>query len=227
MTHTLIYIGASILQVPAIGWAKTQGLRVVVTDMNPDAPGIAFADEYAQLSGDNVDGIVALAGEVSCSTTLVGCYCGSDFGLPAVSAVAEHFDVPGPSRESVNLSLNKSAAISVMRDHGVTVPKGSVVNSHEELVLEANRLGFPVIVKPADSSGSRGVRAVKCAEYLACAYDEAKKFSSKIMVRSCVRGHHVDVNGLFVEGTFYPCGMLSRFFLHRHTTTPLGDVNHL
>lgn len=212
MSPTLIYIGASTLQLPALQWAKDQGLRVIVTDTNTNAPGIAQADGYKNIAGDDVPAQLNLAHDVQSHDRLVGAYCGSDFGLPAVAAIAEAFDLPGPTVQSVQVSLDKNKALQVMRQSGVHVPLGICVSSTAELDEAVASLGFPVIVKPVDSSGSRGVKTVWSRDQLDDAFGDAQTFSHQVLIEQIVEGHHVDVNGMFVDGTFYPCGLLSRFF---------------
>jgi len=209
---TLIYIGASVLQVPAIAWAKAQGLRVVVTDTNPNAPGIALADDYKQIAGDDVDGLVALAKDLKNTQDLAGCYCGSDFGLMAVACVGAVCLTPAPKPQNVERALNKFTSTNVLRETGVSVPQGGCVESFADLKSLATTIGYPIIVKPIDSSGSRGVRTVLNPTELEEAFKEAQKFSKAIMVERVIEGDHIDVNGLFIDDVFYPCGLLSRFF---------------
>ena len=218
---TLIYIGASLLQLPAINWAKQQGLKVVVTDTNPKAPGVAMADDYRQLNGADVAGLMQLAQEISAQDKLVGCYCGSDFGLAAVAAIAASFDLPAASEAATALALDKPRAKALMQAAGVNVPRGECITCLSELQTAVTDLGLPVIIKPVDSSGSRGVRTVSHLEQLPVALMEAQKFSTEVLVEQVVVGEHIDVNGLFAAGQFYPCGLLDRYFSPRPFNYPL------
>lgn len=209
---TIIYIGASQLQLPAIAWAKQQGLKVVVTDSNPNAPGITLADECRQLNGADVEGLMKLAHEISDQDTLVGCYCGSDFGLSAVAAIAKMFNLPAASEEATRFSLDKAKATSVLKSADINVPTGECVELYSELGTAVERIGLPVIIKPVNSSGSRGVRTVIHRDQLSEAFSEAQQFSSKILVEQVIEGEHIDVNGLFIDNVFYPCGLLDRYF---------------
>ncbi|MBF0248470.1 MAG: ATP-grasp domain-containing protein [Alphaproteobacteria bacterium] len=212
MTRTLIYIGAGALQLPAISWAKEQGLKVIVTDVNPHAPGIAIADGHEAVAGDDVNAITALACAIAGTGELAGCYCGSDFGLPSVAAVGRVCGVPGPSPESVALALDKNAARRVLGAHGLPIPPGASVDTPAELDAWARAEGYPVIVKPVDSSGSRGVRTLAGPADGNAAFAEARRHSSGVLVEKVVVGEHIDVNGLFADGAFHPCGQLVRYF---------------
>ena len=212
MTKNLIYIGANTLQDPGLKTAKAAGFRVVVTDTNPDAPNIHLADDYRQISGTDVKGMVALAEELQSNGGLAGIYCGSDFGLAAVAKVGEVCGVPAATPESVELALNKDKAVEALRDAGIRVPDGRAVIMWEELLEAAEAFGYPLILKPIDSSGSRGVVTVSEEAELNKAYMKALHFSMTVLVEKVIEGKHIDVNGLFIDGEFCPCGLLDRFF---------------
>lgn len=218
--RTLIYIGASQLQLPAINWARQQGLKVVVTDSNPNAPGISIADEYWQLSGDDIDGLMSLAQGLAEQGTLAACYCGSDFGLPAVAIISARFNLPAASQAATYLALDKARAGSILQCAGVPVPEGACVTSLSDAEEISQKISLPVIVKPVDSSGSRGVRTVSEPSQLKEAFIEAQHFSNKVLIEPLIEGHHIDVNGLFIENHFYPCGLLDRFFSPRPFNYP-------
>lgn len=221
MQKTLIYIGASNLQLPAISWAKEAGLKVVVTDLNEKAPGIALADDYHQIGGTDVDGLLALAQEIDKHGVLAGCYCGSDFGLAAVAAIGAEFGVPAVSPNVVSKALDKVVATRILHAAGVLVPPGGAADHLGNIGALADSLGYPLFIKPTDSSGSRGVRYLVSPAELENAYNEAKRFSHTIMIESVIEGDHIDVNGLFVDNVFYPCGLLDRFFSPRPFSYPI------
>lgn len=221
MQKTLIYIGASQLQLPAIAWAKEAGLKVVVTDINENAPGIALADSYEQIGGTDVKSLMTLAGEIDKHGVLAGCYCGSDFGLNAVAAIGTKFGVPAVTPKTVAKALDKVTATQILREVGVTVPKGGSASTLEKLFILADSLGYPLFIKPTDSSGSRGVRCVDSPADLETAFNEAKCFSESVMAERLIEGDHIDVNGLFVDGVFFPCGLLDRFFSLKPFSYPI------
>lgn len=209
---TLIYIGASRLQVPGIRWAKDVGLRVIVTDSNPNAVGIADADGHEKIDGTDEDGLLTLARDLDAQGDFAGAYCGSDFGLAAVSRIGVELGTPACPPDAVALALNKPAALRAMKDAGVATPDGVMAKTLDAAERAAQAFGFPVIVKPTDSSGSRGVRTVNDADELKAAYDHARKFSNAVLVERIVDGHHIDINGLFVDGKFLRGGLFDRYF---------------
>lgn len=215
MSKTLIFIGGSVLQLPGIRWAQAAGLEVVLTDKNPLAPGHALADRSHPISGTDVDALVALALDLQAEGDFVGAYCSNDFGLEAVAAISIATGTPGNSMEAVRRSLDKDAATSIWRKQGISTPLGECVTSEEELRTALDRLGLPAIVKPLGSSGSRGVRSIWKLEEISAAFAEARQHSSgdeRVLVEQYVHGHHIDVNGFFVDGEFERGGLLDRYF---------------
>ena len=212
MQKALIHIGGSFLQLPSLRLAKELGLYLVLTDRNPRALGAAIADRFEVLDGEDVTGLLALAHEVAQEFDLVGAYVCNDFGLKAVATIAETFGLPGCSLSAVQKALDKSTARQIWSENGLPVPQGAAVCSLYEAQAVAGDLGLPIIVKPIDSSGSRGVRSVWDKPELVQAYEEAHAISDTVLVEALVTGRHVDVNGLFLDDQFLGCGMWERFF---------------
>lgn len=209
----LIHIGGSYLQLHSIQWAKGVGLSVLLVDKNADNPGKEFADHYEKISGTDVPALLSFAQKMSDKYDIKGAYCSNDFGLPAVAALAEKLDFSGNGIKVVNQTLDKYQAKEIWKSQNLSIPHGVVVEELSQLQKAAKGIELPVIVKPIDSSGSRGVRSVNSFDEIEEAYHLAKKYSDQILVEELVSGRHIDVNGLFIEGKFYPCGAtMERYF---------------
>ncbi len=215
MPKTLIFIGGSVLQLPAIRWAQNAGLEVVLTDVNPEAPGHALVERSCTVSGSDVEGLVRLAQKLQAEGDFRGAYCSNDFGLEAVAAISQATGTPGNSPAAVRRSLDKHSATGIWREHGISTPLGECIHGEDELRAALGRLGLPAIVKPLDSSGSRGVTSIWREDEITAAFEEAQKHagaSGKILVEQYIHGHHIDVNAFFVAGEFVRGGLLDRFF---------------
>lgn len=208
----IIHIGGSYLQLPSVRWAGELGLHVVLTDKNPECPGRLLAGQFEQIGGTDVPSLLELAYRTAREHELVGAYASSDFGLGAVAAIAEAFDRPGCSRSAMEHALDKSASKDIWLRAKLPIPRGVIVRDRDGLTSAVQALGLPLIIKPSSSSGSQGVRSVLQPGGLEEAYATALRFSRTVVVEEIVRGHHVDVNGLFVEDGFLPCGVMDRLF---------------
>ena len=208
----IIHIGGSYLQLPSVRWAGELGLHVVLTDKNPECPGRRLADQFEQIGGTDIPSLLDLAYRTARERELVGAYASSDFGLGAVAAIAEALDRPGCSRSAMEHALDKSASKDIWLRAKLPIPGGVIVRDRDGLTSAVEALGLPLIIKPASSSGSQGVRSVWQPGDLEEAYAGALRFSDAVIVEEIVRGHHVDVNGLFVGDAFFPCGVMDRLF---------------
>ena len=208
----LIHIGGSFLQLPSIRWAKELGLHVVLTDWNPDVPGRLLADEYENIGGTDIPALLELAHRVNNEYTLIGAYASSDFGLPAVAAITEAFSLPGCSQLAVKRALDKPVSKDIWLKNDLPTPKGKSVKTLEELHSAVDELGLPLILKPTDSCGSQGISSIRRIEDVQQMFIAAQRFSDTVLVELLVSGHHVDVNGLFNDGIFFPCGTMERYF---------------
>jgi biotin carboxylase len=155
---TILFVGAGRHQRRAILQAKGLGLRVVAVDRNPDAPGLAeadiakvvdFADAAAVIKATariNIDGVMTVS---------------ADRAVPVVAAVAEARGLPGIGVETAHLMTHKIAMRTRLADAGVPQPRYAAVRSIAETRRAADEVGFPSVLKPADSGGQRAVFRVE------------------------------------------------------------------
>jgi biotin carboxylase len=161
---TVLFVGAGRNQRRAIARVKELGARVVAVDRNAEAPGFAEAD-----AGEAVDfsdaAAVAEAGRrhgVDGVMTLA-----SDAAVPIVAAVAEELDLPGIGSEAAHLATNKIAMRRVFAERGVPQPRFAAVREVADARAAAKSIGFPAVLKPADSAGQRGIFLLRSIDDLA------------------------------------------------------------
>lgn len=197
---TIMILGASILQLPAIEKATEMGLNVIALDMNPDAVGfsvpgvvkevISTIDIVAAVEAakrHKVDGVMTLA---------------TDMPMRTVAAVAKECGLNGVTEETAIKATDKSVMREALKAAGVPVPKFFRVTSIDEFRTAIERIEGPFMVKPADSSGSRGILKVEDRENLDSAYDYTKQFSHNgiVVVEECMIGPEVSVETLAIDG---------------------------
>ena len=203
MNKKLMILGASILQLPAIEKAKEMGLDVVVVDMNPDAVGfkvpgiekeiISTIDIQAVISAakrHRIDGIMTLA---------------TDMPMRTVAAVAKEMNLIGIDEETALKATNKAEMRKALQLNNVPIPKFYVVSNKDEYKEVVKQFDVPFIVKPADSSGSRGIFEVKDIhndDLIIEAYDYCHPFSKvgDVVVEEYMEGPEVSVETLTVNG---------------------------
>lgn len=203
MNKKLMILGASILQLPAIEKAKEMGLDVVVVDMNPDAVGfkvpgiekeiISTIDIQTVISAakrHRIDGIMTLA---------------TDMPMRTVAAVAKEMNLIGIDEETALKATNKAEMRKALQLNNVPIPKFYVVSNKDEYKEVVKQFVVPFIVKPADSSGSRGIFEVKDIHnntLVIEAYEYCHPFSKvgDVVVEEYMEGPEVSVETLTVNG---------------------------
>ncbi len=161
---TILFVGAGRNQRRAIARVRELGARVVAVDRNADAPGFAEADagepvDFADAEAvadvgrrHGVDGVMTLA---------------ADRAVPIVARVAELLGLPGIGSEAAHLATNKIAMRRVFAEQGVPQPRFAAVRDWESAKAACGTIGFPAVLKPADSAGQRGLFLVHDVDELA------------------------------------------------------------
>src|SRR5690625_4853615 len=153
----ILLLGASAPQIPAIEKAKEKELYVITSDNIPNNPGHLMADEYHIVSTTDIPGVLALAKEKNIDYIMS---YASDPGAPTASKVSEILSLPGNSYSSVQTLSEKHLFRKLLLENNISCPKFLSVSKDDFSELEHKDFDFPVIVKPVDSSGSKGVYKV-------------------------------------------------------------------
>lgn len=153
----ILLLGGSAQQVIAIRTAKELGYYTVLCDYLPDNPGQYVADKYYNTSTTDVESVYKIAKEEQVDGILA--YASDPAALPG-AIVAERLGLPTNPAKSVEVLGLKYPWRQFLHDNGFACPKfysfhpSTPVN---QIVEAAKDFTFPVIVKPTDSSGSKGV----------------------------------------------------------------------
>lgn len=170
-------LGGSAQQVIAIKTAKQLGYYTVLCDYLPDNPGQYEADKFYAVSTTDADAVYRIAQEEKVNGILA--YASDPAALPA-AMVAEKLGLPTNPSESVAVLGVKHKFRQFLAEHGFACPK--VYTFHpdddmEEIKVAVKDFSFPVVVKPTDSSGSKGVSILKDTRDLDKAIGEASGYS--------------------------------------------------
>ncbi len=195
------------MQVPSIKKAHEMGYYVIAVDMNPEAEGFKYADEAVVVNTIDIPGVVEAAKRLK----IDGVYTTSDFPVRTIAAVGEALNLPAISVENAYKATDKIKMREALKAAGVPVPLFFKARSEDEFmaaVKEIRSHGYKCIVKPADSSASRGVDLLDKydADYLKDVYQYSKSYShsGEVVVEEFMEGPEVCVETLNVNGTCYP-----------------------
>lgn len=213
MSKTLLVVSGGIEAVPGILKAKEMGLHVVVSDYNPEAPGFRYADDRIIASTYDVQETVAAAERYHKNVRpLDGVICvASDVPL-TVASVAEKLGMPGLSIETAKLAGDKLAMKDRLVKEGIPVPWYQPIMSVQELKEVCRVKGFPLIIKPVDSRGARGVLWLDRDIDLQWAFNTAKENSptARVMAEEFISGPQISTEAVMVDGIGYNLGFSDR-----------------
>jgi biotin carboxylase len=199
----VLVLGASEEQLPLYREAQQSGLRTIAVDVRSDRPARPLADMFVQVSTRDHQAIVAALDGITPAAVVSG---GSDACLLSWHELSRHYGTPFHyPRAAATASMDKVAFHEVVARTGLTAYRWIRLHrpgtSLDERAVQAAGLGFPVVVKPADASGSKGTTLVSEPAELAPAFKHAVaySFSGDVMVEEFVTGRNLTVE-VFMRG---------------------------
>lgn len=199
----LLLLGGSAQQVIAIEKAKELGYYTVLCDYLADNPGQYVADKFYLVSTTDKDAVLKVAIEEQIDGVLA---YASDPAAPTAAYVAQELDLPGNPYDSVCILCEKDKFRKFLSENGFCTPKAQGYNTTELALsdLQNGVFHFPVIVKPVDSSGSKGVGRIDCIDEAMAKLQYAMEFSrqKRIIVEEYVEkfGYQIAGDGLSIDG---------------------------
>jgi biotin carboxylase len=200
---TLLIVSGGIEAVPGIQRAREMGHFVVVSDKDPHAPGFALADDRLLASTYDADATTRVALDYHRNVRPIdGVMClAADVPL-TVASVAAVLGLPGIPLEAARLAADKVAMKQAFARQGVPIPWFSEVNSPAHLSALVAEQGLPLVIKPVDSRGARGVQMLTAGMDLALTYEYARAYSptGRVMLERYLHGPQVSTESLMIDG---------------------------
>lgn len=176
----ILLLGGSTQQIPAIEYANEQEYYTVLCDYLPDNPGQHYAKKFYCVSTTDRDAILDIAKKEKVDGVVA---YASDPAAPTGAYVAEKLELPTNPYKSVETLAYKDKFREFLRKNGFNSPKAQAFSSLESANEELKQFSFPIMVKPIDSSGSKGVSMVEKPDDFAEMYKVAEDNSrSKVII---------------------------------------------
>ncbi len=225
MQKRVLFLGGSKFQIPPIKYAKEQGYYVITCDYLPENPGHAYADEYHNVSTTDEEAVFKLATQLKVDGIVA---YASDPAAPTQAYVANKLGLPSNPYESVKILARKDYFRDFLTKHNFLVPKSKSFYSLDEAYGWFDELEKPIIVKPVDSSGSKGVTKIDTKEALSEAFSYALEFSREkkiVLEEFFVRdGYQVAGDGFVVNGELvFRCWANEHFDKLCNPYVPIGE----
>jgi len=170
-------------------------VRVAAVDRNPDAPGLAEADIAKIVDFADASAVLRATARLKLDGVLT---VSADRAVPVVAAVAEARGLPGIGVETAHLMTHKIAMRARLADAGVPQPRFAALRTISETRRAADEVGFPSVLKPADSGGQRGVFRVESLDDIHAHLHEALVASptGEAILEEFVEG--TEMNGIVI-----------------------------
>lgn len=182
----LMLLGGLRYLLPVIDAAHNMGCHVITCDYLPDNIAHKYSDEYHNVSILDRDAVLSLARELRIDGIMSFAV---DPGVVTAAYVADRLGLPcaGPY-ESICILQDKEKFRGFLESNGFNVPSSRGFSSYEKAYADKDYFEWPVIVKPVDSAGSKGVSRVDSPDDLRPAFDNAKShsFSGKVIIEEFI-----------------------------------------
>ncbi len=199
----LMILGGGENQLPLIKASKDMGYYTIVCDMRDNTEGALLSDEHIALNYMDREKVLSAAKE----RNIDGIISNSEPAMLNVAYISQQLGLVGNSEESVETLLSKDKFRSLQQSiEGVYAPKHYIVSDKEELLDKISLMEYPIIIKPAECSGSRGTTKIDRYDYdlISKTYDICREFSrngcvttEEYVEMTCLRVNDADV---FVMG---------------------------
>ncbi|MFE6520869.1 ATP-grasp domain-containing protein [Streptomyces sp. NPDC057794] len=227
----LLVLGASEEHIPLYQEARRRGIPTIAVDMRTDAPALPFADTALQISTRDSDAIADALGDARPAGIVVGA---SDAALASWHILGLRYGTPFVYPRSALAALDKAAFHEIVASCGITGYGWTASNDPVEVAAKAMGLRFPLIVKPVDGCGSKGVTRVTGHDGLSAAITHARAHSASrtVIAEEFVRGRQLTIDLFLRDGkSMMTCvkdqGLTAGgFVVRRISTAQLSPADH-
>lgn len=206
----LLILGAGFLQSFVIKRAKELGYYTIVIDKNHNSIGFQYADESQVIDITNIQACFKFAKEKNIDGVITAA---TDYGVLAASYIAQKLGLPGINYESAKLIKNKHSVRKLFIENCIdNVSQYYEVRSTDDLKEIINVIKYPVMIKPCDGSGSKGVKRVDLMEdlYEACEKAIDSSLINKALIEDFVIGKEYGVESFVYDKEVYVLGIMNK-----------------
>ena len=195
--------------------AKRLGVKTIGVDFNPNAAAKKLCDTFILASVKDSDECIKKLQSTQLEYSGV-ITCGVEVS-PQVSRIAAHFSLKAISEEVAIRTTHKGIRLSALREAKIPIPKFYRLKNRK-----LPNLKFPFVIKPSDSSGSRGVRQVRNEEEFSVAFEIASSISSdgEVIAESFETGIEISIEGFIINKKMVVTGIAERKFAPIEDTYP-------
>ena len=196
---TILILGAGVYQVPLIQRARERGLRTVVASIPGNYPGFELADKACYINTTDRHAVLKLAREEKIDAIAT---TGTDVAVISIGYVCRELDLPGIHEQAARILTDKALMKEAFAKGNVTTAQFERVASREAAIKASEKIGFPVMLKIVDKSGSRGITKIDDVSRVEAAYEYAEKATDAayMLVEKYIRGKEIGIDAFVQHG---------------------------
>ncbi len=237
----LMILGAAKTQIPIIKLSKKRGFETIVVTCSGDYPGLKYADKVYQIDITDKEKVLEAAKAEQVDGIVTDQL---DFSVPSVAYVSEKLGLPSIGYDCALRFTNKYMMRNECSRLGIHNPKYYKVSTLDDAMEKSLDIGFPLIMKPTDSAGSRGIHVIRNISELESKFEHTVTFSKEhcAIMEKYIEGKEYVVGGFAsnykftnlvigerqmfdIPDTFIPCKTLFTSVPANHIEERILDVN--
>ena len=196
---TVLVLGAGRGQVALYKAAREIGARTVAISIPGDYPGFEHADEIEYVDILDKEGVLKAAEKHGADAVVTACV---DFPVPTLGYVCEKLGLKGISYEAAVVSTNKLLMKKAFEEAGVRTARFVQCSSGADAAAACSHLNYPLIVKPVDLAGSRGIHIVETESELEKAVGLTMEETAKdyCIIEEYIDGYEFSATSFVLDG---------------------------
>ncbi len=197
----IMILGAGSGQIPFINICKEKNAYVIVISPKGDYPGIELADKFYDCDTRDKEKILEIAKKENIDAITTD---QTDVSVTAVAYVAEKLGLKGIGYERARKFTDKYEMRCAADEIGIPVPRFALANNIDDAKKSASNMDMPIIIKPTNSSGSRGVYRIDSIDELEERFEESIKFSStqSVIIEEFIEGREYLADGFAMNNKY-------------------------
>ena len=200
LNKKILLLGGGHAEIPLIQAAHELGWYVITTGNAREGLGHPYADKNVFADFSDKDAMLELAKSEGVQAVCSGC---NDFALLSTVYVCEKLGLPGHDSYATSLKIHHKDKYRALATRlGIPTPRALVVRSAADFETAIAQLTFPIIVKPVDLTGGKGIHRAANADEAREAYKDAcsRTRQDHIVVEEFVQGSNHGFSAMLVKG---------------------------
>ncbi|NIB40028.1 ATP-grasp domain-containing protein [Pseudomaricurvus alkylphenolicus] len=196
----LLLVGGGHAEIPLIKAAQAQGYYVITSGNRPQDLGHQYGNEYRPADYSNIEAMLTLAEQLDIDAIVPCC---NDFAAISCAYVAQKLGLPGHDSVEICRQIHhKDQYRAFAQKHGIASPEANRFDDINEAIVSTRNSRLPVIVKPVDLTGGKGVSKISQPQQISTAITNAFEVcrANRIVVEEFIEGSHHGFSSFIVDG---------------------------